>query len=78
MLKPFPLQMSEADVAGWFNILNPNITNGCYCDYLTVNALLLVGLLSTWLRLCQDQLSNMCAARAFRLYKYAFSYEKRF
>ena len=44
MLKPFPLQLSEADAAVWFNILSLIITNGHYCNDLTVGASLRVTL----------------------------------
>ena len=44
MLKPFPLQLGEADPAVSFDILNFIITNDYYCNNLTVSASLRVSL----------------------------------
>ena len=36
MLKPYSLQLDEADAVVWFDILNLIITNGYFCNNLTV------------------------------------------
>ena len=38
MIKPFPLQLDEADLAISFDIPNLNNSNGWYCNNLTIGA----------------------------------------
>ena len=38
MLQPFPLQLSEANAVVLFDMLNLTITNGYYCNNLSVDA----------------------------------------
>ena len=52
MLKPFPSKLGEANTASIFDILNFNITNGCYSNNLFVGSSLGDSVPFAWLLLC--------------------------
>ena len=56
------------------DILNLNISNGCYCNNLTVSASLQVSLIFAWLCVCQHQAT--CAQPEALDHRKAFSYKK--
>ena len=56
MSKPFPQRLGEADEAVGLDIFNLVITNGYYCNNLTVDASLRVALFFP-AAICQDQVT---------------------